>query len=214
MQNDDGWILIEVPLFERMDRFCPGMFTLEHLNYFSEKTLFETITKSGYDIAFSTKYFDHDEYPVITVIARKNANVRIFKSDDYKRANALAINYIEQEKESWKIIEQKIKYIVKEGSSIYIYGAGIHTTQLLAFTDLTEYINILGLLDSSSTKWGKRIGRLTCFNRNEIEFKEGDTIIISSFASEDEIYKGLSPLLMNGINVLKLYDYNEEIISL
>ena len=38
MQNDDGWILIEVPLFERMDLFCPGMFSLEHLNYFSEKS--------------------------------------------------------------------------------------------------------------------------------------------------------------------------------
>ena len=102
--------------------------------------------------------------------------------------------------------QKKIKDRVIRGSSAYIYGAGIHTSQLLAFTDLKQYLNILGLLDSSPTKWEKKIGSLTCYKKNAVDFKESDTIIISSFDSENEIYKSLTPLIQNGVKVIKLYD--------
>jgi len=203
MQNDDGWILIEVPLFERMDLFGPGIFTLEHLNYFSEKTLIETVTRSGYEVIFSTKYFFHHEYPVITIIARKDPNVNIIKSNDYNRSSVLAINYINQEKKSWEKIEQKIKERVDLSSSIYIYGAGIHTSQLLAYTDIKETFNIIGLLDSSSTKWGKNIGKYNCYNINEININENDIFLISSYASENEIFKFLVKNYNN--KIVRLY---------
>jgi len=206
LQNDGDWIIVEVPLFERNDCFPPGMLTLEHLNYFSEGTIIETITKSGYKPFFSGKYFNQYEYPVITVIARKNNNFKIINCNDYIRANELLTAYVNKEKQSWKNTEKKIKDRVIRGSSVYIYGAGIHTSQLLAFTDLKQYLNILGLLDSSPTKWEKKIGSLTCYKKNAVDFKESDTIIISSFGSENEIYKSLTPLIQNGINIIKLYD--------
>jgi len=206
LQCAGNYVLIEVPLFERMDIFPPGLFTLEHLNYFSEGTMIETVTKSGYEPIFSGKYYNHDEYPVMTVIAVKTNNFEIIKSNDYLRVKELLIDYINKEKQSWKNVENRFKDKVRKGSSAYIYGAGIHTSQLLAYTDLKEHLNILGLLDSSPTKWGKQIWVLTCYNINTIDFKEGDTIIVSSFTSENEIYSSLALLIKNGVNVVRLYN--------
>jgi len=205
MQNNGGWILIEVPLFDRIDCFPPGLLTLEHLNYFSEGTIIETATRSDYEPIFIGKYYDRNEYPVITVIAKKNTNVEVMKSNDYPRSYKLLSDYMNNGKQSWKNVEEKIKQRVKKGSSVYIYGAGIHTSQLLAFTDIKDYLDILGLLDSSPTKWGKKIGTLNCYNKNTIDFKKDDTIVISSYSSEDEIYNSLLELKNNNVTVIKIY---------
>jgi hypothetical protein len=205
MQNDGDWILIEVPLFERMDCFPPGLLTLEHLNYFSEGTLIETVTKSGYEPVFIGKYFDQNEYPVITITAKKNNNFDVIKSNNYSKLSELLVAYIDGEKQAWERAENKIREKIKKGTSTYIYGAGIHTSQLLAFTDLKEYLNILGLLDSSLTKWGTQIGIFNCYNINEITIKKDDIILISSYASENEIYKSLITSLPKDINIIRIY---------
>lgn len=205
-QEQGGWVLVEVPLFERVDLFPPGMLALEHLNYFSESTLLETITTAGYDPKFIGKYFNIENYPVITVIATKSINYSIIKSEDCSGAKKLLMKYVNQEKRNWKNTQQKIKNMVAKGSIVYIYGAGIHTSQLLAFTDLKENLNILGLLDSSPTKWGKKLGDLKCHNPQTIHFNKGDIIIISSFASENEIYESLVQSRQDGIKVIRLYD--------
>jgi hypothetical protein len=206
MQDEGGWILVEVPLFERPDLFPPGMLALEHLNYFSEGTILETITRAGYDPIFTGKYFNQNEYPVITITARKRKNNKILISNDYLTGKRLLSDYVNKEKSEWKLLEDKIENHVKSDSSVYIYGAGIHTSQLLAFTRIKDFVTIIGLLDSSKTKWGKKIGQLECFNKDKIIFNPGDYIIISSFMFEKEIYESLQPLIDSGIKVVKLYD--------
>ena len=52
-----------------------GYFTFEHLNYFSEGTLLELLSKAGYSPQFVGKYFYNENYPVITVIAKKDTNI-------------------------------------------------------------------------------------------------------------------------------------------
>jgi hypothetical protein len=203
MQNDGDWILVEVPLFDRIDCFPPGMLSLEHINYFSEGTLIETTTKAGYEPVFIGKYYTINEYPVITIYAKKNPSYKTIESNDYESVNTLLVDYIIQEKLSWKKIEDKIFQRVKKGSSVYIYGAGIHTSQLLAYTDLKNYASIKGLLDSSPTKWGKMTGNYRCFNLEEIELGKDDIIIISSYASEDEIYDYLGERYRG--DIVKLY---------
>ena len=205
MQMDSGWLLIEVPLFERLDRFPPGMLTLEHLNYFSEGTLIETITRSGYQPYFIGKYFDNNEYPVITVVCGKSDSTQLFRSDDYSKNNYLLKEYVKQEKILWGKIENNIKSKVSKGTNVYIYGAGIHTSQLLAFTQLKKYLNILGLLDSSPTKWGKQLGDFLIHNPEEIDFNIDDVIIISSYASEKEIFLSLKKHRNNGVEIILLY---------
>lgn len=205
MQKDGAWLLIEVPLFERLDLFPPGLLTLEHLNYFSEGTIIEAITMSGYVPRFIGKYFNNHDYPVITVVCRKYDKIRPIQSEDYLKNKRLLNEYILQESTTWGKIEKKIKCLLSKMTKVYIYGAGIHTSQLLAFTDLEKYLNIVSLLDSSPTKWGIQLGELKCYNPNDINIQKGDYIIISSFASEEEIFNQLSQHRQNGVNILKLY---------
>jgi hypothetical protein len=206
LQNDGDWALIEVPLFERMDLFPPGLLTLEHLNYFSEGTIFETCTRAGYEPILSSKYFSHDEYPIISIIARKNENISPLICFDYEINRKTLINYLDAEKKNWSNINVKLKKNILPGVTTYIYGAGIHTTQLLANTEIMSYLNIQGLLDSSPTKWGKNIGKLKCWNIKDIQFKPGDAIVISSFASESEIFESVSDMIHENINIVRLYD--------
>ena len=205
MQIEGHWILVEVPLFERSDLFPPGLLTLEHLNYFSEGTIIESITRSGYDPLFIGKYFNQNEYPVITVVAQKNENIQTIESSAYTTSKYLLENYIEKEKQAWSTIELNISSQVQAGSSTYIFGAGFHTSQILAFTRLKQYLDIVGLLDSSPTKWGKKMGDLKCYNPLSVNFEKGDVIIISSFASEEEIYMSLLELEKGGIQIVRLY---------
>lgn len=205
IQENSSWLLIEVPLFERADKFPPGLLTLEHLNYFSESTLLRLLYLSGYVPYLVEKLFYINEYPVITVIARKEKPKNIEWTSDFNRANFLLVSYCKADSARWKDIELKIKKQLKEGTPVYIWGAGIHTSQLFAFTDLKKYLSIKGLLDSSYTKWGKKFGDLKCYSPDSVDFRAGDTIIISSYASEDEIYKSFKKYLIMGITIVKLY---------
>ena len=209
-QDESDYILVEVPLFERIERFGPGMLSLEHLNYFSEATMIEALTRANYEPVFIGKYYYINLYPVITILARKNSKVKTQESNDFSRANTILKAYIQQERKSWSQIEQKILAKISKGQKAYIYGAGIHTSQLLAFTNIRTELEITGLLDSSPTKWGKSLGRWQCFNPDSINIHSDDMIIISSYASEMEIYSYLVKRNMNKNQIICLYNDQEE----
>jgi len=205
MQKESGWGLIEVPLFERSDKFPPGLLTFEHVNYFSESTLCRLLHLAGYVPYMIQKSFYNNEYPVITIIVRKVDLHGIELSSDYDRAYNVLTSYSERDKASWKRIELKLKQKVECGTAVYIWGAGIHTSQLLANTELKSYLQIKGLLDSSPTKWGRNFGSMTCYSPDNGSLKKGDTVLISSYASEQEIYDSLKSYQGKGINIIKIY---------
>lgn len=205
MQRGDGWILIEVPLFQRIDRFPPGLFTLEHLNYFSESTLLRLLYLTGYAPYLIEKLFYNNIYPVIAIIAKKEKARSIRLSSDFDRAKTLFVDYLEKNKILWKKIALRLKKELKKEKAIYIWGAGIHTSQLFAFTDIKKHFTIKGLLDSSNTKQGKRFGNFMCYSPGKANLRKGDTIIISSYASESEIYENLKKYREKGIKVIKFY---------
>ena len=205
MQKHGDWGLIEVPLFERSDKFPPGLLTLEHVNYFSESTLCRLLYLSGYAPYMIQKSFYNNLYPVITVIARKENCAGIELSSDYDRGYNILTSYIERDKQSWKRIESKIRQKIRYETATYVWGAGIHTSQLFANTDLREYLKIKGLIDSSPTKWGKNLGSMTCYSPDKVILDKGDVILISSYASEQEIYDSLKSYQGKGINIIRIY---------
>ena len=211
MQEKDDWIFVEVPLLERIDKLPPGYFAFEHLNYFSEITLLNTLSRIGYSPYSITKLYYATNYPIISIVAKKGDlnNNHLFHSD-YTRAHSLMKKYWQLEQERWKQIEKNLRFKVKENASVYIWGAGIHTSQLFAFTNLRSHLPITGLLDSSSTKWGKQIGDLRCYDPRNIELKKSDVIIISSYASADELYESLAAYRDKGVTVKRLHGSNKE----
>jgi hypothetical protein len=209
MQDEGGWLLLEVPLLERLDRLPPGYFTLEHLNYFSEPTLLRMLGDAGYVAHMIEKRYCDRIYPCISVVARKERSA--FPSDadsDYSRARPFIQAYRQRETGQWQNISDKLKQRMRQGASVYIWGAGIHTSQLLASTDLRSYVSIKGLLDSSPTKWGKRFGDLTCLAPHDVQLGPDDTVVISSYVSEGEIYRNLKASEASGFSVQTLHqDY-------
>ena len=203
MQNDDGWVLIEVPLFEGCSFFPPGMFTLEHLNYFSENNLKRMVYKIGYEPYFIGKYFYNVDYPVIMMVCQKKTNDNENNRNDYEYNIEIVKEYLRKESLSWKKVEERVRKTIPDGEKVYIYGAGLHTTQLLANTDIEQHVEIVGLLDSSPTKWGKRIGDYEC-NRPNTVCEGIKYIVISSYASEDEIYEFLVAGY-DDLKIVKLY---------
>jgi len=74
-----------------------------------------------------------------------------------------------------------------------IWGAGIHTSQLLARTRLEQHTGIDYLVDSDSSKWGLELGGYEVKNPDEIDYADPTLgIVISSFDSELEILRSLT----------------------
>ncbi len=205
MQDDDGRLLIEVPLLENVECFSPGSLTLEHLNYFTERTMRQLLARCGYDVKGVFKDFTISVYPVITLFCQKGEVRDDLDFAPSAEVEAFISEYMVRENNIWNRSDQKIKDAVPQGSRAYIYGAGVHTTQLLANTDIEKHLNIVNILDSSPTKWGCYLGEHLCQNPNDVDHENIDVVVISSFNSENEIADAISDQFGHA-KILKLYD--------
>ena len=185
--TEEGTILIEVPLWERMDKQPMGVLNFEHLNYFCEETLAQVLSLAGFEITHSSKWYEVNKYPVITVVAKKTYK-RIEYPSKYETNRALLKDYLDRELSFWKFVERKI---LDQASNLYpsfIYGAGIHTSQLLSNTRVFDELKVGGFIDSSETKWGKVLNGISISGPQAlISLPAGANIIISSAASESDI---------------------------
>lgn len=202
--DNDGHILIEVPLWERLDKQPVGVLNFEHVNYFSEDTLIFLLYSAGYEPVYSAKLFGVNQYPVITVIAKKfEIDYPIKKYCAHSKS--LLESYLIKEKYFWLNVGKKILAQYNPSHHTYIYGAGIHTSQLLSKVKILDTVTINGVIDSSPTKWGKEIAGFVVEQTgiiDELPFKSN--VIISSAASEEYIYEALARR-RTGLNLIRLY---------
>jgi SAM-dependent methyltransferase len=200
----DGHLLIEVPLWERIDKQPVGVLTFEHVNYFSEDALLLTLREAGFEPVFSSKSFDVNQYPVITVIAK--ARTTEYRIRDSKHdSRVLLAEYLKKEGLFWRAAEGKISAQLDPSKDTYIYGAGIHTSQMLSYTKLLDCAGLIGVIDSSSTKWGKLIAGFAVEGAEIVDQLPPMTnIIISSAASEKYIFRDLANRRTD-LNLVKIY---------
>jgi len=199
--NENGYVLIEVPLFENIDRFPNGMFSLEHLNYFSENAIFNLLYQTNFKILAIEKLYYNNLYPVITILVKKENEI-----SQWGQQSSLDIfnTYQQRENENWNKIGVMLINKIPKHEPVYIWGGGTHTTQLLANTNISKELNIIGILDSSSTKFGKMLGNYSIQEVTE-EILSKNTIIISSYASENEIFTHIKNNF-NYKNCIRLYE--------
>jgi len=90
---------------------------------------------------------------------------------------------------------------------IFIWGAGVHTAQLLDRTGLLAHAEILGVVDRDSQKWGHTQAECPIISPDDFLKRRGtEPVVISSFASEMEIANNLR---QNGIaeeRIVRLYN--------
>lgn len=201
---DDGHLLIEVPLWERLEKQPVGVLSFEHLNYFSEDTLNLLLNAAGFESVYSAKLFNTNQYPVITVVAKMFSEQYAVKPR-CESGKTLLNSYLKKEKNFWSIAREKILKQQQTGYPTYIYGAGIHTSQLLFHVMIWDDIDLQGFIDSSQTKQGKELLTLIVQSPDCLTtLPSGANIIISSAASESYIEKSINSI-RNDLNMIKLY---------
>lgn len=207
LQTDGGWLLIEVPLLEQENLFPLGYLTFEHLNYFTEPLLKEMLERAGYEIHLVNKIYRDNRYPVVTVIGRRTTEDKTNSEGVVDReADHILQRYIERERKGWLAIENRIIASIPSGSKIYVWGAGVHTAQLLANTHIMDNFKIEFLVDSSKTKWGQNIHDIQCIPPAEVDIHAIDTILISTCASENEVYSDLLEKYGDQVKLVRLYN--------
>ncbi|WP_350976662.1 class I SAM-dependent methyltransferase [Shewanella sp. AC34-MNA-CIBAN-0136] len=211
--TQDGWLLIEVPLWEKESMQPIGVLTFEHLNYFCEETLTRVIFNSGYDIVHISKNYNINHYPVITILAKVKSNDDLnyvsFVSGNYEKNKIMLLSYIKRESEFWRNKEQSIYNQIKSSMPTYIYGGGVHTSQLLSMTNVIKNINISNVIDESETKQGKMVFGIEIKPPSIILLiKTNSNIIISSRAFELDILKSIKET-RSDLNIITLYQYGD-----
>jgi 2-polyprenyl-3-methyl-5-hydroxy-6-metoxy-1,4-benzoquinol methylase len=207
----DGAVYIEVPNLLRP--YVPmGYFTFEHLNYFTPTSLSSLMKLCGYSAKL--ELFDNSAdiapfYPVIAAVGKvSRETLRVVENDCDAVFEAVA-RYKETSGNATRDIQSKIAQIIKDTrrGRLGIWGAGIHTSQLLSLSGLSNE-RIACVFDSDPKRHGTRINgvQVTGMESPEGAARMVDSILISSRASENEIYDQIAYLEEYGIRVYKLYN--------
>ena len=208
-QIDEGFIYIEVPLLATVESLCPGFFAFEHVNYYTRQNLIQSLELTGYSVVSLVEHYNSNLSPVIGVLASTKKQKYVDTPlNEFERNKEILEHYRIRELKSWQQKLNKILLDLQNQKRLFLWGAGIHTSQLLANTNLLKVCKISGLIDGSNLKWGIKQGDWIVKDPNCIDWKRGDAILISSYASEEEIHESLAYLRDVGVKTYRLHNYN------
>jgi len=202
---DGGHLLIEVPCLTAPERNGPGLFMMEHLNYFESTSLKNLLGAAGFEVLQETITLDYFPFPVITILARKadpivrSAPVSAF--DD----NLLFLQRYDQiETKQWRAVDAHLGTALAEGEEVFVWGAGLHTSALLSRTGIERRAKILAITDRDSQKHGYTLGPYTIVEP-AAALQSGRKIVISSHVSEKAIAAGLLDDGVASDRIVRLY---------
>ncbi len=206
---DNGFLYIEVPDVENIPRDIISYFSVEHLTYFTKKTLVNLIENRGFrKVVVQTQMNNYGDiepnYPVIMSLFKKNSNnKKITVSFNYTNL----IRTIDNLKRRRTKIIRKINHILSTTNphrKIAVWGAGVHTSVLYgACPNLRKRIK--SIFDNTPFKHGKKFLGVRIYNEADINRVKPHTIIISSYASEKEIVSQLKSTYPY-IKIITLYN--------
>ena len=204
----EGFIYVEVPLLANLESLAPGFFTFEHVNYYTRQNLIKSLQSAGYSVVSVIEHYKSNLSPVIGVLAstQKQKHIDDTPFNEYEQNKAILEHYRVTELNNWQQKLNKILPALLNSKRLFLWGAGIHTSQLIANTNLLNVCKISAITDSSNLKWGVQQGDWICKNPNCINWKRGDVILISSYASEKEIHDELAHLREIGVETYRLHN--------
>jgi SAM-dependent methyltransferase len=198
----DGYLVLEVPCAVAPELLPPGWFTFEHLHYYQPTILENLLRGAGFEPVESRIELNVQHYPVIAVAARKRSE-RLADTADLEPSAGirLARTYAACDEALWAATCERLKRI---RHPVILYGAGIHTSQLLDRTDLAPYV--IAIADRDPKKWGQMLAGKPVISPAELFAHTQPTpVIISSYVSEKQI---VDALLKGGIaasRIIPLY---------
>ena len=207
---DEGFIYVEVPLMTKPSSLCPGFFSFEHINYYTRENLVRSLTDAGYSVVSLIEHYNSNLSPIIGVLASTHKQDHCDEFIPFvSRNRTILSDYRAKEVAYWQGCLNNILHRLKQSNRIFLWGAGIHTSQLVANTNLITECFVSGLTDTSNLKWGIRQGDWICQDPTTIDWQAGDSVLISSYASEKEVYDALQWLRDKGVTTLRLHNIDD-----
>lgn len=206
----DGFLFIEVPnlLSARVESIA-DYFGFQHLTTFSPNTISALLKKTGFKVIIIST---NTGYQGMHILAQKNPG-KVDEEFSFKINHDVktAIRFINEYKIAKKYflhkITTKINSVINishKGRGLLIFGAGEHSAQLFEQTKISR-ANIIGFIDNSREKWGKKILGYNIYSPNDLLKLSANVILISSYDSQNAIYQQLQKFSGLKSRIIKLY---------
>ncbi len=201
----NGLLFLSVPNGERFGsiRKEPFLeFSLEHINYFTRKSLRNLLHKHGFrNVAFETRPIKTFGTYALDSLWKAGQNKTITMKKD-TLGEARMREYITRSKTILNKVNKKIGTLIKTQEKVAIWGVGSLTSRLLATTDLLS-ANIQVFVDSNESVQGQEINGKKIASPDILKNKTM-TVFVSTYIHGQTIKKIL----------LNKYHYKGKIILL
>ena len=198
-----GHLLLEVPCATAPDALPPGWFTFEHLHYYQPAILERLLRDAGLELVESRIAMKCENYPVIAIAARKTEISAPLAGADPEAAMALGQAYAARDAALWARTDQRLAACT---GPVFVYGAGIHTAQLLENTGLVRRNPVLAVVDRDAKKWGQTLAGFPVISPEQlVRDPRPASVVVSSYCSEKAIARGLVEKGIAGSRIVTLY---------
>jgi SAM-dependent methyltransferase len=199
----NGHLLLEVPCATAPDMLPPGWFTFEHLHYYRLDILERLLRQAGFEIVESRIAMKCENYPVIAIAARKTEGAAPATAMDPEAAIMMSQHYAARDARLWAETDQRLAAC---DGPVFVYGAGIHTAQLLENTGLSRRNALLAVVDRDAKKWGQNLAGIPVISPEQL-LRDPRTapVIVSSYGSEKAIAATLAEKGLAASRIVTLY---------
>lgn len=201
---EGGMLVLEVPCATAPELLPPGWFSFEHLHYFSAETLTALLGAAGFEVVEMRIALRAFIYPVIAVAARKAGRGVSFAGGLAANGAAeVARNYAQRERLVWATARTRMAGL---SGDAYVWGAGVHTAQLLHWTGIGERLNLIGIVDRDPQKWGLEQDGVPVISPDAFfDDLNAPSIVVSSYFAEREIVAALHERGVHSDRIVTLY---------
>ena len=196
----DGYVLFEVPLAVHGHRLQPGWLSFEHLSYFSLGTIETLLHAAGLEMVDQLITTRRHNYPTVAVLARRGAGVK--PVSHFADTKLFVTTYLQQEATFWQGVRDRIAAF--DGDYV-IWGAGVHTSRLMAECAIEGPGRARAIIDSDQQKWGRKIRGLEVMPFEALDNPADTVFLISTYSGEKAIKQFLADKDIAGDQVITLY---------
>ncbi len=183
-------------------------FSIEHINFFSQKSLENVMGIHGFTDVFSTQvsYDQTDTYTGHTirmVFQKHNVGDKFDLILDNDSETGLK-NYIDASRKVENRIHETINELIEGQNPLIVWGVGTHTQRLMATSQLAT-ANIVAFVDANPNYQGKRLNNVPIISPKSL-IGMGEPILVSSRIFQSEIVHQIRFELKLNNSIFTLYE--------
>ena len=207
--DDDGLLFIEVPDVEGFAACARAPFqefSVEHINYFSGRSLSNLAGVAGFmNVVLERQeipWMSGWRVPVIHAVFRKSSGTTPVAKDDISEAALRA--YVEKSERIEEGVRTRIRTLADQGRPVLVWGVGTHTRHLLKSGALDALV-ISAWVDSDPKLQGTEMRGLPVVSPETVK-RLSEPILVSSGTVHHEISRQIREDLHVDNEIVLLYD--------